>query len=67
MWRIRLVYMGDKIKKNEMSWHVARMGQRGGAYRFLVGKLEGKRPTGRFGCMCDYNIKMGFQKVGWEA
>ena len=27
--------------------HVARMGERSGAYRVLVGKPEGKRPLGR--------------------
>jgi len=37
------------IKSRRMIWvgHVARMGERRGVYRVLVGKLEGKRPLGR--------------------
>jgi len=31
----------------EMGGHVARMGERRGVYRVLVGKPEGKRPLGR--------------------
>ena len=31
--------MGDKIKNNEVGGHVARMGERRGVYRVLVGKL----------------------------
>jgi hypothetical protein len=38
---------GDKIEKNERAGHVARMGERRGIYRVLVGKPEGKRPLGR--------------------
>jgi hypothetical protein len=37
------------IKSGRMkwAWHVARMGERRGAYRVLVGKFVGKRPRGR--------------------
>jgi len=37
------------IKSRRMRWegHVARMGERRGVYRVLVGKPEGKRPLGR--------------------
>jgi len=37
------------IKSIRMRWvgHVARMGERRGVYRVLVGKPEGKRPFGR--------------------
>jgi hypothetical protein len=37
------------IKSRIMGWagHVARMGERRGVYRVLVGKPEGKRPLGR--------------------
>jgi hypothetical protein len=37
------------IKSRRMRWagNVARMGKRTGAYKVLVGKLEGKRPHGR--------------------
>jgi hypothetical protein len=36
------------IKSRRMKWagHVARMGEKGNAYRLLVGKPEGKRPLG---------------------
>jgi hypothetical protein len=36
------------IKSRRMRWagNVARMGERRGVYRVLVGKLEGKRPPG---------------------
>jgi len=37
------------IKSQRMRWagHVARMGERKGIYRVLVGEPEGKRPLGR--------------------
>jgi hypothetical protein len=37
------------IKSSMVRWagHVARMGDRRGVYRVLVGKSEGKRPPGR--------------------
>ena len=37
------------IKSRIMRWagHVARMGEKRGIYRVLVGKPEGKRPLGR--------------------
>jgi hypothetical protein len=36
-------------KSRRMKWagHVARMGEKGGAYRILVGRPEGRRPLGR--------------------
>ena len=55
------------IKSRRMSWagHVARMGERRGAYRVFVGKCEGKRPVGRSTRRWEYNIKMDLQLVGW--
>ena len=43
------------MKSRRMRWagHLARMDEERGAYRFLVGKPEGKRPLGTpctFGC-----------------
>jgi hypothetical protein len=37
------------IKSRRMRWagHVARMGERRGVYKVLVGRPEGKRPLGR--------------------
>ena len=49
-----------------MRWtgHVARMGERRGIYRILVGKPEGKRPLGRPGHRWEFNIKIDLQEVG---
>jgi len=49
-----------------MRWagHVARMGERRGVYRVLVGKPEGKRPLGRPRGRWEDNIKMDLQEVG---
>jgi len=55
--------LGDKIEKNEMGGHVARMGERRGVYRILVGKIEGKRPLGRCRGGWDDNIKTDLQEV----
>jgi len=43
---------------------VARMGKRGGAFWFLVGKPQGKR---RSSCRWSDNIKMDLQDVAWVA
>ena len=47
------------IKSRRMRWagHVARMGERRGVYRLLVGKPEGKRPLGRPRRRWEDNIK----------
>ena len=49
-----------------MRWegHVARMGERRGVNRILVGKPEGKRPLGRPRRRWEDNIKMVLQQVG---
>jgi len=49
-----------------MRWagHVARMGERRGAYRVLVGKRKGKRSLGRPRRRWEDNIKMDRQEVG---
>jgi len=48
-----------------MRWvgYVARMGERKGVYRVLMGKSEGKRPLGRPRSRWDDNIKMDLQEV----
>ena len=43
---------------------MARMGERRGVYRVLVGKPEGKRPLGRARYRWEDNIKMDLQEVG---
>jgi len=49
-----------------MSWagHVARIGEKRGIYRVLVGTLEGKRPLGIPRRRWECNIKMDLQEVG---
>ena len=44
--------------------HVARMGERRGVYRVLVGKPEGERQLGRPRRRWEDNIKMDLQEVG---
>ena len=44
--------------------HVARVGERKGVYRVLVGKPEEKRPLGRPRHRWEDNIKMDLQAVG---
>jgi hypothetical protein len=48
------------IKSRRLRWagHVARMRDRRGAYRVLVGRREGKRPLGRPKIILEDNIKM---------
>ena len=50
-----------------MRWpgHVARMGERRGACRALVGKAGGSRPIGRPRRRWEDNIKMDLREVGW--
>jgi hypothetical protein len=50
-----------------MRWagHVARMGEKRGAYWILVGRPEGRRPLGRPRRRWEDNIKTDLQKVGW--
>jgi hypothetical protein len=50
-------------KKKKMRWagHIARMGERRGVYRVLVGKPEGIGPLGRRRRRWKDNIKMDLQ------
>jgi hypothetical protein len=54
------------IKSRRMRWagHIARIGERRGAYRALVGKLERTRPLGRPRHRREDNIKIVFQEAG---
>ena len=47
--------------------HVARMGERRGIFRVLLGRPEGKRPLGRYWRVWDYGIEMGLQEMGQRA
>jgi hypothetical protein len=55
------------IRSRRLRWagHVARMGERRGAYRALVGKPERRRPLGRPRRTWEDNIKMDLREVGW--
>ena len=55
-----------RVIKKRIRWagHVARMGEKSGVYRVLVGEPEGKRPLGRPRRRWEYNIKMDLQEVG---
>jgi len=55
------------IKSRRMRWagHVARVGEKRGIYRVLMGNPEGKRPLGRPKCRWDDNINMDSQEVGF--
>jgi hypothetical protein len=57
------------IKSRRLRWagNVARMGERRGVYRALVGKPEARRPFGRPGRRWEDNIKMGLREVGWGS
>ena len=54
------------IKSRKMRWteHVARMEERKGVYKVLMGKPEGKRPLGRARRRWEDSIKMDLQEVG---
>jgi len=54
------------IKSRRMRWtgHVARMGEKRGVYRVLVGKPEGRRPLGRPRHRWEDNIRMDLRGVG---
>jgi hypothetical protein len=56
-----------RIMKARMRWagHVARMGEKRNAYRFLVGKPERRRPLGRSRLRWVDNIRMDLVEVGW--
>ena len=56
-----------RVIKSRMRWagHVARMGERRGVYRVLVGKPEGKRPPGDPRRRWEDVIKMDLEEVGF--
>jgi hypothetical protein len=56
------------IKERRMRWvgHEARIGEKGNAYRLLVGKPEGRRPLGRPRRRWLNNIRMGLVEEGWS-
>jgi hypothetical protein len=55
------------IKSRKMRWagHVARMGEKRGAYTILVRRFEGRRPLGRPRRRWEDNINIDLQEMGW--
>ena len=55
------------INSRKLKWarHVARMEEKVGTYRVLVGKSEGKSPLGRPRRRQEGNIKICPREVGW--
>jgi hypothetical protein len=62
-------YIVRLIKSRRMRWegHVARVGDKRGAYRVLMGKPEGKRPLGRPRRRWEDDIKMDVRELGCGA
>jgi hypothetical protein len=54
------------IRSRRMRWagHAAHVGDRRGAYRVLVGRIEGKRPLIRTGHRWEDNIKTDLKSEG---
>ena len=55
------------VRRMRWTWHVARMGERRGEYRVLVGKPDGKRPFGRPRRRWENHIKMVLQEVDCQV
>jgi len=58
------VFRVKKSKRIKWAEHVARMGEKRGVYRVLVGKPEGKRPLGRPRPRWEDDIKIDLQEFG---
>ena len=56
-----------KSRRMRLAGHVARMGERSGVYRVLVGKPEGKRPLGRPRRRWENNIKIHREEGGLKT
>jgi len=54
-----------QIKKKRWAGHVAFIGKRKGAYRFLVGKSKRKRTLGIRMLILEDNIKIHLREVEW--
>jgi hypothetical protein len=62
---LRRKYITVVIKSRIMRWegHVARMGERRGAYRVLIGKFEGQISLQRPSRTWEDNIQMDLQEI----
>jgi hypothetical protein len=56
------------IKSKRLRWaeHAASIGEKRGAYRLLVVKLDGRRALGKPRRRWQDNIKMDFLEMGWR-
>jgi hypothetical protein len=52
-------------RRMRLALHVARMGDRLGAYGVFVGRPEGKRSHRKYKPRCQDGIEMHLQEVGW--
>jgi hypothetical protein len=50
-----------------MSWEYGTFWERQDAYKFMVGKPEGKRSLGGLNYRQEDNIKTDFQEMGWKS
>ena len=65
MYSSPIIFRVIKSRRMRCAGHVARMRERRGVYKILVGKPEGKRPLGRPRRRWEDNIKMDIQDVGY--
>jgi hypothetical protein len=54
-----------KLRRMRLTGHVARIGEKGNAYRFLVGKPERNRPLGRPRRWWMDTIRIDLVEMGW--
>jgi hypothetical protein len=56
------------MKRKMMRWagHIARICEIINAYKYFIGKREGKRPLNRPRRRREGNIRMDLREIGWE-
>jgi hypothetical protein len=66
MYSLPNIFRVIKSRRLRRTGHVARVGERRGAYRVLVGKPEGRNPLERPRRRWEDNIEIYLREVGWE-
>jgi hypothetical protein len=61
------IFLVIKSRRMRLAVHVARMGERRGVYKVLVGKPDAKRPRRRPRPRWKTTIKINFQEVEWGS